>query len=75
MLHFGHEEDLLVFLTRINPICINQTDDPEKSRQVRLMSRIYHSAALVYAYLGEAHDDSELAMESLSQIGNEALTS
>ena len=40
-------------------ICINQDDNEEKATQVRLMRRIYKSANLVVADLGDAGDEFE----------------
>lgn len=36
----------------IDALCINQNDLEEKSSQVMMMSRIYHQARLVFAWLG-----------------------
>ncbi|KAK0624310.1 heterokaryon incompatibility protein-domain-containing protein, partial [Immersiella caudata] len=41
----------------VDAVCINQDDDAEKSSQVQQMGRIYRSAELVIAWLGEAADD------------------
>ena len=45
----------------IDAICINQSDDVEKSKQVALMSRIYRSAVGVLVWLGRdsSHRDGE----------------
>ncbi|KAH8891552.1 hypothetical protein GQ53DRAFT_604942, partial [Thozetella sp. PMI_491] len=37
----------------IDQLCINQTDDQEKSQQVALMSRIYSAAQRVIVWLGD----------------------
>jgi hypothetical protein len=42
----------------IDALCINQTDDGEKSRQVLLMRDIYETATRVIIYLGEDEDGS-----------------
>lgn len=41
-------------------VCINQTDNQEKGRQIRLMRDIFGRASYVVAYLGEEADDSHL---------------
>ncbi|KAJ4307633.1 hypothetical protein N0V84_012595 [Fusarium piperis] len=42
-------------------LCINQSDDEEKSHQVPLMSQIYSLADTVFVWLGEALDSTEEA--------------
>lgn len=37
----------------IDALCINQSDDDEKSQQVQMMSRIYREASQVNVWLGE----------------------
>ncbi|KAF7958399.1 hypothetical protein EAE96_001948 [Botrytis aclada] len=49
----------------VDALCINQQDDQEKGLQIQLMPRIYGQATLVIVYLGEAADDSDLALESI----------
>ena len=51
----------------IDAICINQGDLVERSRQVQLMSLIYHQAAKVLAYIGEPSDSSVVGMEFILQ--------
>ncbi|QDS73445.1 hypothetical protein FKW77_008774 [Venturia effusa] len=46
----------------IDHICINQSNSDERGRQVSMMRQIYTGAELVLAWLGEASDDSDLAM-------------
>jgi hypothetical protein len=41
----------------IDFVCINQADDLEKAKQVRLMRDVYSSATEVITYLGEVGDD------------------
>lgn len=41
----------------IDAICINQSDDEERSSQVNMMAMIYKSAASVKIYLGEPSED------------------
>lgn len=50
-------------------ISINQDPDtPEKSHQVSLMHEIYSKAASTVVWLGEAADDSGLAMDTISRL-------
>ncbi|EXJ70680.1 uncharacterized protein A1O5_05670 [Cladophialophora psammophila CBS 110553] len=46
----------------IDKLCINQADHREKSAQVQMMMDIFASAEQVWAWLGPAGDDSELAI-------------
>ncbi|KAH6712545.1 heterokaryon incompatibility protein-domain-containing protein [Leptodontidium sp. MPI-SDFR-AT-0119] len=50
-------------------ICINQTDDAERSREVLQMGSIYSNAIQVIVWLGPSEDDSTLALETLDRIG------
>ncbi|KAK8004971.1 heterokaryon incompatibility protein-domain-containing protein [Apiospora arundinis] len=49
----------------IDALCINQTNDAEKSIQVPLMTAIYKSAARVIVWLGPERDNSALTMRML----------
>lgn len=51
----------------IDSLCINQDDDTERSHQVRHMHKIYAEASVVLVYLGQADDDSNMAMLLLNQ--------
>ena len=53
----------------VDSLCINQLDDREKESQIPLMSDIYSSAAVVYIWLGESTEDTEVAMQYLSSAG------
>lgn len=55
----------------VDAICINQTDDEEKSREVLLMGSIYSNAKQVVVWLGSSEDNSTLALKTLDQIGQE----
>ncbi|KAF2799471.1 hypothetical protein K505DRAFT_230911, partial [Melanomma pulvis-pyrius CBS 109.77] len=46
----------------VDAICINQNDTKERNHQVQMMREIYMKADQVIAWLGEAKDDSDLAM-------------
>ena len=47
----------------IDALCIDQTNTLERNQQILLMSAIYRQAKLVVVYLGEASDDSDIAMD------------
>ncbi|KAJ9667194.1 hypothetical protein H2201_002715 [Coniosporium apollinis] len=52
----------------VDAICINQSDDAEKTVQVRLMGRIYHCAYSVIIWLGEEKPPTTgLAIDFLNQ--------
>lgn len=53
----------------VDAISINQINEEEKSHQVREMTSIYESASRVLIWLGEAEDDSDLAMDLVENIG------
>jgi hypothetical protein len=50
----------------VDSICIDQTNMEEKNHQIRLMGKIYGRALGVVTWLGEASEDSDLAMGSLA---------
>ena len=54
----------------IDQICINQEDVDERSSQVRLMRKIYASAANVIIWLGDEADDSSLAFKLIPQLSD-----
>lgn len=58
-----HVEDLVW----IDQISIDQSNDKERGHQVGLMRQIYSGADLVLAWVGEAANDSDLAMEMLQR--------
>jgi hypothetical protein len=53
-------------------ICIDQSNNDEKSAQVRLMAMIYKSASEVVVWLGPAAECSDDAMDVLAEVGTEA---
>ncbi|CAH0015265.1 unnamed protein product [Clonostachys rhizophaga] len=55
-------------------ICINQTDDLEKTSQVRMMDRIYKEAKEVIAWLGPSSDEVGLGLQLLNDIGGNMRT-
>jgi hypothetical protein len=52
----------------IDAICINQSDSGEKAEQIPLMGKIYSGAQQVIVWLGEAADESDLAIKGLPSI-------
>ncbi|KAF2502296.1 HET-domain-containing protein [Lophium mytilinum] len=51
-------------------ICINQTDDAEKTQQVRLMRDIYENASTVAVWLGDAGANSDHVLNVSEAFGN-----
>jgi hypothetical protein len=54
-------------------LCINQSDDVEKSWQVQQMHAVYASAERTPIFLGPKDDHSDAAIELLQKTGQEAL--
>ncbi|MCJ1252949.1 hypothetical protein MMC24_000755 [Lignoscripta atroalba] len=54
----------------IDALSINQLDHEEKGPQVQKMKSIYQSASRVLVWLGEARENSDLAMDLVPRIGN-----
>jgi hypothetical protein len=52
----------------VDAVCINQNDLDERNQQVAMMRDIYASATHVTIWLGEADDDSGVALDALSMI-------
>ena len=50
----------------VDAICINQDDDNEKAIQVATMLRIFQKAARIHVWLGEASEDSGLAIACMT---------
>lgn len=55
----------------IDALCINQSDDREKSASVQKMTMIYQNANHVIVWLGPTAEDSDVALTVLNQIGKE----
>jgi hypothetical protein len=49
----------------IDALCIDQSNIPEQSHQITLMSDIYSQASGVVVYLGESSADSDLAIDCI----------
>ncbi|KAK7746681.1 hypothetical protein SLS53_001867 [Cytospora paraplurivora] len=56
----------------IDALCIDQGNPEERSRQVAYMGRIYWTAPSVVVWLGPRADNSDGALETLQDIGNQA---
>jgi hypothetical protein len=54
----------------VDAICINQEDILERNQQVALMTRIYKMSSGVQVWLGTEGDNSNLAMDLITQIAN-----
>ncbi|KAH8786679.1 heterokaryon incompatibility protein-domain-containing protein [Hyaloscypha finlandica] len=52
-------------------LCINQSDMVERTHQVSLMSSIFSRANLVVAYLGDAWEGCEVAMDAFRHLGSD----
>jgi hypothetical protein len=57
----------------IDALCINQTDNEEKSWQVQLMGEIYQRADHVSVWLGPADATSDAVMDFLHSFGTKAM--
>jgi hypothetical protein len=53
-------------------ICINQSDEIEKTGQVQLMREIYEKSTSALVWLGLAAEESDAAMEGLDRVGRKA---
>ncbi|KAH7396120.1 heterokaryon incompatibility protein-domain-containing protein, partial [Pyrenochaeta sp. MPI-SDFR-AT-0127] len=51
----------------VDAICINQTDNDERSKQVAIMGEIYNRAIKVFAWLGEANGQSNCVLNVLQE--------
>lgn len=49
----------------VDAVCINQADEKEKEHQILLLPAIYANANRVAVWLGEAHNDSDQALEAI----------
>lgn len=53
-------------------ICINQHDLAERSTQVALMGDIYQTANSVTVWLGDASNESDMAIDYLAVMGSDS---
>jgi len=58
-------------LVWVDAVCINQADDSEKGPQVAMMGKIYRLASRVVVWLGPTSNDSDLAMDTMGDIGQQ----
>ena len=52
----------------VDAVCINQSDDAEKSQQVSMMGQIYSKAAEVLVWVGDAVEDTSVSMDFLKEV-------
>jgi hypothetical protein len=55
----------------VDAICINQSDDSEKSQQVRMMRKIFAGAERVLAWLGPETADGKVAVQTLRRLAED----
>jgi hypothetical protein len=55
----------------VDAICISQSDKTEKEHQIPLMGRIYGTARKTVIWLGDAADNSDVAINSLRRLGKQ----
>jgi hypothetical protein len=58
----------------VDAICINQTKNEEKEDQIQFMAEIYGQANRVLVWVGDAADDSDLALEAIRVAGGKKIT-
>lgn len=51
----------------VDAICIDQTDECDKTQQISIMRNIYHKAQCVIVWLGVEEDNSSLAIDYLNR--------
>ncbi|KAE8454154.1 hypothetical protein EG329_005079 [Mollisiaceae sp. DMI_Dod_QoI] len=66
--HLRHSNNSRVLW--IDAICINQDDKDERSAEVIEMGSIYRNASQVIVWLGLSSHNSDLALQTLSRIGD-----
>lgn len=57
------------FTLWVDALCIDQSDEVEKSEQLEQMRQIYSQALSVIAWLGPAADNSDIAIQWIQQYG------
>ncbi|KAN0080474.1 Heterokaryon incompatibility protein (HET) domain containing protein [Elaphomyces granulatus] len=63
--HLRHQKETISLWA--DAVCINQTDELEKTAQLFIMDDIYRDAEEVLIWLGEASEDSDLAMQMIQR--------
>jgi hypothetical protein len=58
----------------VDAICIDQENQEEKEHQIQSMAKIYSQANRVVVWLGEAAEDSDLALEEICLAGRKKPT-
>ncbi|KAG9232364.1 heterokaryon incompatibility protein-domain-containing protein [Amylocarpus encephaloides] len=58
----------------VDAVCIDQEKSQEKEHQIQLMAKIYGQATRVIVWLGEAADESDLAVEEIRIAGSKKST-
>lgn len=53
----------------VDALCIDQENQKEKEYQIQFMAKIYSQANRVVVWLGEAADNSDLALEAIRVVG------
>jgi hypothetical protein len=56
----------------VDAVCKNQDDLVKRGEQIQHMRPIYSNAFAVSAWIGEAEDDTELAVKIIEELGSEA---
>lgn len=57
----------------VDALCIDQSNDSEKTQQVQQMGTIYKTAAAVVLWLGPEENESNGILDKLSEIGDLAI--
>jgi hypothetical protein len=63
-IHDTEDDQALLCPVWIDQICIDQSNNSEKSEQVRMMHKIYGSATCTIIYLGEPSETTHIAFEA-----------
>jgi hypothetical protein len=58
----------------VDAVCINQENKQEKGQQIQFMAMIYAQANRVVVWLGEAADNSDLALDEIRVAGGKEST-
>jgi hypothetical protein len=66
LLHLRKRGETLIW---VDALCINQEDLAERARQVSHMEEVYRRASLVWVWLGDSDESSELAFDELHGLG------
>lgn len=66
LFQFRSEKNSMLFW--IDAVCINQTDDVEKTYQVKLKREIYTQVHVVLVWLGEAESSDILGFATMNQL-------